>query len=188
MKTKKMIIMGVLAMAVWLGLFFQPQPALAANGETFTEAGTGMLDTGSRGSDNPQESSRAGESTGQEADAGGMMPDGSVGQGRNSLDAGDMMGTADGDDAVVVDSASTAYSEETSSIIAVTAAVPEHFGLAAYAEIISVESGITYELPLYASNGYYQRCYVPAGTYYVGNVAVYGDTTNEYPFDFLERV
>ena len=85
---------------------------------------------------------------------------------------------------MVVDSASTAYSEETSSIISVTAAVPEHFGLAAYAEIISVETGITYGLPLYASNGYYQRCYVPAGTYYVGNVAVYGDTTNEYPFDF----
>ena len=53
------------------------------------------------------------------------------------------MASADGDNAVVVDSASTAYSEETSSIISVTAAVPEHFGLAAYAEIISVETGVT---------------------------------------------
>lgn len=153
MKTKKVITMGVLAMAAWLGLFFQPQTALAANGEAGMETGAGMPDTSGR-------------------------------QKGDFSDAGDMIGTADGDNAVVVDSASTAYSEETSSIISVTAAVPEHFGLAAYAEIISVESGITYGLPLYASNGYYQRCYVPVGTYYVGNVAVYGDTKNEYPFDF----
>ena len=90
----------------------------------------------------------------------------------------------DGDNALVVDSIFTAYSEGTSSIISVTAEVPEYFDLAAYAEIISVEAGVVYELPLYASNGYNQRCYVPAGAYYVGNVAVYGDTKNEYPFDF----
>lgn len=113
-----------------------------------------------------------------------MMPDAPGGQEGNAFDARDISNYADGDNAVAVDSASTAYSQEPSSIISVTAEVPEHFGLAAYAEIISVESGITYGLPLYASNGYYQRCYVPAGTYYVGNVAVYGDTTNEYPFDF----
>lgn len=184
MKTKKVIIKGVLAVAVWLGLFFQPQPALAANGEAGAETETGMTDAESRASDDPQESSRARGSTGQETDPGGMMTDAPGGQEGNSLDARDALNYADGDNAVVVDSASTAYSEETSSIISVTAAVPEHFGLAAYAEIISVESGITYGLPLYASNGYYQRCYVPAGTYYVGNVAVYGDTTNEYPFDF----
>ena len=53
------------------------------------------------------------------------------------------MASADGDNAVVVDSASTAYSEETSSIISVTAAVPEHFDLTAYTEIISVETGVT---------------------------------------------
>lgn len=180
MKTNKIITMGVLAMAVWLGLLFQPQPALAANGE----AGAGISDTENRVSDNPQESRRAGENTGQETDPGGMMPDATGGQEENASDARDASSYADGDNAVVVDSASTAYSQETSSIISVTAAVPEHFSLAAYAEIISVESGVTYGLPLHASNGYYQRCYVPAGTYYVGNVAVYGDTTNEYPFDF----
>ena len=184
MKAKKMITMGVLAIAVWLGLLFQSQPVLAANREAGAETETGMLDTESRASDDPQESSRAGGNTGQEADPGGMMPDDPGGQEGNTLDARDASNYADGDNAVVVDSASTAYSEETSSIISVTAAVPEHFGLTAYTEIISVETGITYGLPLYASNGYYQRCYVPAGTYYVGNVAVYGDTTNEYPFDF----
>lgn len=184
MKTKKLITVGVLAMAVWLGLLFQPQPALAANGEAGAETETGMPDTESRASDDPQESSRAGGNTGQEADAGGMMPDGSGGQEGNHPDTQGVMTSADGDNAVVVDSVSTAYSEETSSIISVTVAVPEHFCLAAYAEIISVETGVTYGLPLYASNGYCQRCYVPAGTYYVGNVAVYGDTTNEYPFDF----
>lgn len=176
MKTKKMITMGVLVMAVWLGLFFQPQPALAANGEAGAETEAGMPDTESRVSDDPQESSRARKNTGQKA--------GSGGQEGNHPDTQGAMISADGDNAVVVDSASTAYSGETSSIISVTAAVPKHFGLAAYAEIISVESGITYSLPLYASNDYYQRCYVPAGAYYVGNVAVYGDTTNEYPFDF----
>ena len=180
MKTKKMITTVVLVMVVWLGLLFQSQPVLAANRET----GAGMLGTERGTSDDPQESSRAKENTGQEAVSGGMMPDASGGQEGNSFDARDVSSYADGDNAVVIDSASTAYSEETSSIISVTAAVPEHFSLAAYAEIISVESGVTYGLPLYASNGYYQRCYVPAGTYYVGNVAVYGDTTNEYPFDF----
>lgn len=184
MKTKKIITMRVLAMTVWLGLLFQPQPALAANGEAGAETETGMPDAESRASDDPQESSRAGENTGQKAGFGEMMPDGSGGQKGNHPDTQGAMTSVDGDNAVVVDSASMAYSEETSSIISVIAAVPEHFGLAVYAEIISVESGITYGLPLYASNGYYQRCYVPAGVYYVGNVAVYGDTTNEYPFDF----
>lgn len=184
MKTKKMITIGVLAMAVWLGLLFRPQPALAANGEVGAENVAGISDTENRASDNPQESSRAGGNTGQETAPGGMMLDAHDGQEGNSSGARDASSYADGDNAVVVDSASTAYSQETSSIISVTAAVPEHFVLAAYAEIISVESGVTYGLPLYASNGYCQRCYVPAGTYYVGNVAVYGDTTNEYPFDF----
>ena len=121
MKTKKMITMRVLAMAIWLGLLFQSQPVLAANREAGAETETGMLDTESRASDDPQESSRAGVNTGQEADPGG--------QEGNTLDARDASNYADGDNAVVVDSASTAYSEETSSIISVTAAVPEHFGL-----------------------------------------------------------
>ena len=148
MKTKKLITMGVLAMAIWLGLLFQSQPVLAVNREAGAETETGMLDTESRASDDPQESSRAGVNTGQEADPGGMMPDASGGQEGNSFDARDVSSYADGDNAVVIDSASTAYSEETSSIISVTAAVPEHFSLAAYAEIISVETGITYGLPL----------------------------------------
>lgn len=130
----------------------------------------------------PQPILAANREAGAETEAG--MLDIPGGQDENHSDPQGVMASADGDNAVVIDSASTAYSEETSSIISVTAAVPEHFCLAAYAEIISVETGITYGLPLYASNGYYQRCYVPAGGYYVGNVAVYGDTTNEYPFDF----
>lgn len=117
MKTKKMITMGVLAMAVWLGLFFQPQSALAANREAGAETEAGMPDTESRASDDPQESSRARENTGQKAGSSEMMPDGSGGRERNTFDAKDASGYADGDNAVVVESASTAYSEETSSII-----------------------------------------------------------------------
>lgn len=70
MKTKKMITMGVLAMVVWLELLFQPQPALAANGEAEVETEAGMPDTSGR-------------------------------QKGDSSDAGDMMGTADGDNAAV---------------------------------------------------------------------------------------
>lgn len=153
METKKMIVLGILAAAVCLGLLFQPQTALAASRGTGEENGTGI-------------------------------PDALGGQGKDTFGARDVLGYADGDNVAVVDSASTAYSEETPSIISVTAVVPEHFGLAAYAEIISVESGAVYGLLLYAENGYYQWCYVPVEAYYVGNVAVYGDTTNEYPFDF----
>lgn len=130
----------------------------------------------------PQTALAASMETGEETGAG--IPDAPGGLDGNPVAARDAADYADGDNALVVDSALTAYSEKTPSIISVTAEVPEHFGLAAYAEIISVESGAVYGLPLYAENGYYQRCYVPAGVYYVGSVAVYGDTTNEYPFEF----
>ncbi|MCI9072541.1 MAG: hypothetical protein HFH80_06970 [Lachnospiraceae bacterium] len=130
----------------------------------------------------PQAVLAAGRETGGETGAG--MPDAHGGLDGNPFVPRDAADYADGDNALVVDSVSTACSEETPSIISVTAAVPEHFGLAAYAEVISVETGAVYELPLYAANGYCQRCYVPVGTYYVGSVAVYGDTKNEYSFDF----
>lgn len=175
MRTKKMIILGVLAAAAWLVLPFQPHAALAAGRETGAGNTSGMQE---------MESSQEKGNGGQEADPIVVSPDTHGGQEGNPFGARDASGNVEGDNAVVVDSVSTAYSEGTSSIISVTAAVPEYFGLAAYAEVISMESGITYALPLYASNGYRQRCYVPAGTYYVGNVAVYGDTTNAYPFDF----
>lgn len=174
MKTKKMIALGALAAVAWLGLLSQPHAALAAGRET----GAGNV-PGIQGMKSGQEKGNGGQE-----DPIVTPPDTHGGQEGISPGAWDASGNAEGDNAVVVDSVSTAYSEETPSIISVTAAVPEHFGLAAYAEVISVESGTTYALPLYASNGYCQRCYVPAGTYYVGSVAVYGDTTNAYPFDF----
>ena len=163
MGTKKMIILGVLAAAAWLGLLSQPYAALAAGRETGAGNVPGIQE---------MESSQEKGNGGQGADPAVTPPDTHGGQEGISPGAREASGNAGGDNAVVVDSVSTAYSEETPSIISVTAAVPEHFGLAAYAEVISVESGITYALPLYASNGYCQRCYVPAGTYYVDRKSV----------------
>ena len=54
-------------------------------------------------------------------------------------------------------------SDDTSNQVNMMAELPDHFGLSCYAQVKNTDTGITYNLPLYAANTYFQRCYVPNG-------------------------
>lgn len=84
----------------------------------------------------------------------------------------------------VVDSAYTAYSDETSSIIHATAIVPTDFGTTVYAQVKNLDIGISYKLYFYKENGYADRCYVPSGNYSFQIAAASGDNANTYSFNF----
>lgn len=88
------------------------------------------------------------------------------------------------DEHPIVESINTSYTDETSGMICLTAIVPANFGMSVYAQVENVDTGIVYNLPMYAENGYFERCYVPEGNYAFQIVAVYGDNKNEYSFDF----
>lgn len=88
------------------------------------------------------------------------------------------------DEHPVVESITTSYTDETSGMICLTAIVPDNFGMSVYAQVENVDTGVVYNLPMYAENGYFERCYVPEGNYAFQIVAVYGDNKNEYSFDF----
>ena len=87
----------------------------------------------------------------------------------------------------VIESVTTTFLDETSSMIVVTAIVPENFGQSVYAQVKNLDVNVTYNLPLYSINGYSDRCYVPAGNYAFQMVAAYGDNANHYSFDFPEN-
>lgn len=88
------------------------------------------------------------------------------------------------DEHPVVESVTTNYTNETSGMICLTAIVPANFGLSVYAQVENVDTGVVYNLPMYSDNSYFERCYVPAGNYAFQMVGVYGDSKNEYSFDF----
>ena len=66
------------------------------------------------------------------------------------------------------------------------AIIPERFGLDCKAELIN-EDGLAIEIPLYASNDYTERFFVPQGKYTVSKVGVWGDNAGEYPMTYPEK-
>lgn len=84
----------------------------------------------------------------------------------------------------VIESAYTSYSDDTSSMICITAIVPDNFNTTVYARVRNLDTSIIYKLTMYAENNYFDRCYVPAGNYSFEIMAVSGDSANTYSFDF----
>ena len=94
--------------------------------------------------------------------------------------------STEGDEITVIESVNTKKSDETGNQINMMAELPDHFGLSCYAQVKNTDTGITYNLPLYAANTYFQRCFVPDGHYTVSEISVYDDTTGKYSFTYPE--
>lgn len=95
--------------------------------------------------------------------------------------ATDAYGDVD-ESASIIDAMTTRESAETPCQVNITAVVPERFNLASYAIITNNDTLQEYKLPCYKENKFAQRCFVPAGTYTVVEMAVFDDVKMQYPF------
>lgn len=93
----------------------------------------------------------------------------------------DGTGGVDGDEQSVIEAMTTKQSEETPCQINFVGILPDMFGLNCYAQIMNDETGLIYNIPMYATNNYSQRLYVPEGTYTITEIKVFNDNTNTYP-------
>ena len=93
----------------------------------------------------------------------------------------ELEGAIEGDEQEIIDAMTTRQSAESPCQVNFIAEVPDKFALSCYAQIMNLATGTIYNIPLYASNDYSQRCYVPAGSYTVTDIGVYEDTTMSYP-------
>ncbi len=89
------------------------------------------------------------------------------------------------DEQAIIESMATQPNEQSPAQVNVTAVLPDQFGLSCYVMIQDAETGIMYRLTLYSNNGYYDRCYIPEGLYYITDMHVFDDNTGKYPFDVL---